>query len=96
MRGFFLPSGAHIILMPGDRIVFTSKGNDLEIVDFYRGEEKLRLIHPYQRLASGDNEPSRRQSHVERIRMVNQLAAAIGAGIRVLERGERKTIFQFI
>jgi len=96
MKGFFLPNGGPTILMPGDRIVFTSQGDGPEIVDYYRGGEKLYFTPPYLRLIGGDNEFPRRLTHVERVRFANHIAAATGMQTRVVALGEKKTIFRFI
>ncbi|MDP2930228.1 MAG: hypothetical protein Q8N56_01300 [bacterium] len=96
MKGLLLTSDKHTKLMPGDRIVFTPQGDGLEIVDYYRGGEKLYLVPPYLRLIGGDNEFPRRLMHVERTKIAKNIAAATGMKLRVVERGERRTIFQFI
>ena len=96
MKGFILSSGEHTKLMPGDRIVFTPMGDGLEIVDYYRGEEKLFLTSPHLRLLGGDNEFPRKLTHVERVKIVRNIAAVTGMEPRVVEWGEKRTIFQFI
>jgi hypothetical protein len=96
MKGLILPSGECTGLMPGDQIVFTPQGNGLEIVDYYRGGEKLYFTPPYLRLIGGDNEFPRRLMHVERVKIAKNIAAATGMELIVVKWGEKKTIFRFI
>jgi len=96
MERLFRSDGELTKLMPGDRIVFTQKGNDPDIIDFYRGEEKLFFSPLPQRLIIRDEELPRMLLHVERIRIARLIAAATGTNLRTLELGERRTIFQFI
>ena len=95
MKGFFLPNGGPTILMPGDQIVFTQNGKNPEILEFYRNNEKLRFIFSAHQMVER-MEFSRKKLHVERIRDVILIAAVAGTNYVLVERGEKRTVFQLI
>jgi len=96
MNGLFLPDGEHTKLMLGDQIVFTPKGDGLEVINFYREGKKLCLVPSYGRPKLGDDEFPRTLPYTETVRIANLLAGAIGAEAKLLEWGVFKVVFQLI
>ena len=96
MKGFFLPDGRNTRLMPGDQIIFTPTDNGPEIITFYRdGQRLFPDVPPHSLMADGAQYP-RRLVHAERMLIAKLIGVATGTEVRVLELGEKRTIFQFI
>jgi hypothetical protein len=95
MKGFFLPNGEPTKLMPGDQIVFMQNRNDLEILEFYRRGTKLKFVFSPHQIVERI-EFSRIMLHIERMKWAVVAAAIAGTNYTLVERGERRTVFQLV